>query len=298
MRTYPRNVLQGPITTFSDTRRANPRSSLLPKPTMEFQAKPSLTKEEINALAGQNTIVNRNCRLNLNGASIQFATLRDCTSSYIHASNCVIIGGSVTNSTFNNCTLVECKLENTKATDSRLNGCTLFYSSISGAGSEISASKARDSKFFGVSIKFSSICRSKILGGNILKSKIQTTEVKGITAGFCCGFLNCDIEISNLSCCSVAECKFSSMSTEDCDITTAPLAFRKFPPEIRAAIFKEAPTVQLMVALRADTELYHEAMPIFSKSIPLIITAENQNEVYIKSLPVSTLENVQSVSVR
>jgi hypothetical protein len=105
-------------------------------------------------------------------------------------------------------------------------------------------------------------------------------------------------EISNLSRCSVAECKFSSMSTEDCDITTSPLAFRKFPPEIRAAIFKEAPTVQLMAALRADTELYHDAMPILSKSIPLIITAEDRNAEYIKSLPVSALENVQSVSVR
>jgi hypothetical protein len=53
-----------------------------------------------------------------------------------------------------------------------------------------------------------------------------------------------------------------------------------------------------MAALRADTELYHEAMPIFSKSIPLIITPYSRTEERIKSLREAALRNVQSVSVR
>jgi hypothetical protein len=56
---------------------------------------------------------------------------------------------------------------------------------------------------------------------------------------------------------------------ERCAITTCPLALRKFPPEIREMIFKHcmpeyAPkTPEILIALRGDQGLYHEAIRIY-----------------------------------
>jgi hypothetical protein len=74
----------------------------------------------------------------------------------------------------------------------------------------------------------------------------------------------------------VHETKIHSSSMDGCNVTTSPLALRKFPPEIREMIFqrcidtkdnkeKDNKSPPIIVSLRSDKELYQEAIEVFYK---------------------------------
>jgi hypothetical protein len=262
---------------------------------MASQLRPYLTEADINTLAERNDIVHQGSELS--GLALDdFSTIRNCTLSYIQASNCVIVGGTVANSNLKNCTLLRCKLENTKAENSKLKSCALFLHNYV-RGGRTYACDARDSRFVDCCIFVSNIRRSHIQGGKISdNSKIQTTDIEGIASELECVFSNCKLEGSEVARGLFEGCKLISTSTKNCRVISHPLAFRKFPPEVRTMIFKAAPSIQLMKALRVDSKLYDEAMPFFYENIPLVIA--RYNEIYRNSLPKALLKNIQSVSVR
>jgi uncharacterized protein YjbI with pentapeptide repeats len=115
-----------------------------------------LTRPEIIALTARNEVVHQESIIS--GLPVQFCTLRDCTLSYVQASDCVVIGGYITNSTLKNCTLLDCKLENTKAENSKLQTCALFPHNYVRGGYTY-ACDARDSQFIDCSISVSKIRR-------------------------------------------------------------------------------------------------------------------------------------------
>jgi hypothetical protein len=85
-----------------------------------------------------------------------------------------------------------------------------------------------------------------------------------------CQLFNCTVFDSNLLESELHETKIMGCSLKSCKSTASPLAFRKFPPEIREMIFQRCigfngNTPPLFIALRGDQELYKEALGVFCK---------------------------------
>jgi hypothetical protein len=86
------------------------------------------------------------------------------------------------------------------------------------------------------------------------------------------------------------------------EITSSPKAclFRKFPPEIREIIFKEAiewdgKMPNLIVALRGDPELYFEAHEVLCKSNVFIMS--NRNEAGRKLMPSNVYKSIHRLRI-
>lgn len=95
---------------------------------------------------------------------------------------------------------------------------------------------------------------------------------------------------------AIYESTLTNISTTKCNITTAPLALRKFPPEIRLMILSHISNTNLMKAMRVDPELYHEAMEVFFKKFPLVVSTSNAQ--FRKRIPERILKNIRKIVVR
>jgi hypothetical protein len=109
-------------------------------------------------------------------------------------------------------------------------------------------------------------------------------------------FLNCDIQDSNLSNCHLHQTKFTASTLVYSLVTKSPLAFRRFPPEVRALIFGNGVALELPVALKTDPELYWEAAKFLDTGLPLIVS--KHNEGFRKAIPRSLMEKVTRISIR
>jgi hypothetical protein len=109
-------------------------------------------------------------------------------------------------------------------------------------------------------------------------------------------FLNCDIQDSNLSNCHLHQTKFTAGTLVYSLVTKSPLAFRRFPPEVRALIFGNGVALELPVALKTDPELYWEAAKFLDTGLPLIVS--KHNEGFRKAIPRSLMEKVTRISIR
>jgi hypothetical protein len=109
-------------------------------------------------------------------------------------------------------------------------------------------------------------------------------------------FLNCDIQVSNLSNCHLHQTKFTAGTLVYSLVTKSSLAFRKFPPEVRALIYGNGVSLELLVASKTDLELYWEAAKFLDTGLPLIVT--KHNEGFRKAIPRKLMEKVTRISIR
>jgi uncharacterized protein YjbI with pentapeptide repeats len=117
------------------------------------------------------------------------------------------------------------------------------------------------------------------------RADITTCTIKGIQIHNCtmsdcqvdnCELFNCIAKNSTIIKSSLhMTSQITNCSLNDCTVTKSPLAFHKFPGEIRAMIFQYClawvspeekrvrKTPKLLVALRCDSKLYSEAIKLF-----------------------------------
>lgn len=109
------------------------------------------------------------------------------------------------------------------------------------------------------------ICNGTLSNVTVQRSTLSNSSINN------CQLFNCVIIDSKIINSRLHETRVEGSTLDECVTTTSPLLFRKFPPEIRNAIFKEAVgfeqrkpdhwlTPSLLIALRADPELYREAL--------------------------------------
>ena len=81
----------------------------------------------------------------------------------------------------------------------------------------------------------------------------------------------------------------------------SPLALRKLPPEIREMIFRycvdftDRKTPPLIVALRGDQELYHEAMKLFYKLN--YFTLDKSTAAVCEAMRLNIRQNIQQLKI-
>ena len=137
--------------------------------------------------------------------------------------------------------------------------------------------------------------------------QLHSCAVSGSTLNKC-QLSNCVIKNSSLLDSTLHVSKIISCSLDDCSVTRAPLSFRKFPPEIRAAIFaycldwvssedtRVRKTPVLLVALRGDPELYPEAIDLFYKQNCFRVNLENFDDC--NSMSKNVLEKITNLKIR
>jgi uncharacterized protein YjbI with pentapeptide repeats len=86
-----------------------------------------------------------------------------------------------------------------------------------------------------------------------------------------CRLFNCSVQQSSLTNTLLYETKVEGCTIKGCTAAMSPLALRKLPPEVREMIFRhcvdftDGKIPPLIIALRADQKLYHEALKVFFK---------------------------------
>jgi hypothetical protein len=112
--------------------------------------------------------------------------------------------------------------------------------------------------------------------------------------------INSTIARSGLYTSALHKCKLTNNTIRDSEITTSPLALRRFPPEIRQVIFREALggmvyTPELIIALRGDPQLYFEALEVLGKTCFFRVSEWNVESR--KSMSLGTYETIQNLSL-
>ncbi|KAE9378882.1 hypothetical protein N431DRAFT_363591, partial [Stipitochalara longipes BDJ] len=109
------------------------------------------------------------------------------------------------------------------------------------------------------------------------------------TYGQSCYFFNMKIRSSTLQACIIFDCRWDKMTRFSyCQLITELLAFRRFPAEVRALIFREvvewntglcsnrsSRMPALIIALRGDPTLYQEALRPFYKTNKFVYFGPN-----------------------
>jgi hypothetical protein len=110
-----------------------------------------------------------------------------------------------------------------------------------------------------------------VLGCEIRSYHVSTTKIEESESGRSV-FANCQIDDCKLCSSTLHECQTSARKKENCVESRAPLALRRFPPEIRAIIFaysshfrfsqgnwkQTSRPLKLAAILVVDQELYQE----------------------------------------
>ncbi|CZR54703.1 uncharacterized protein PAC_04587 [Phialocephala subalpina] len=120
-----------------------------------------------------------------------------------------------------------------------------------------------------------------------------------------CKLFNCTVQKSTLAASSLHECRTSSSSMEKCQMTSSPLAFRRFPPELREMIFQGRITnitnnrrrmPKILIALRCDPEMYQETLRCYYKLNSFTVLKSNLP----KCLQVSSkaLANIEKLKIK
>jgi uncharacterized protein YjbI with pentapeptide repeats len=166
----------------------------------------------------------------------------------------MIFNSNITDSALKSCTLVNCVLNKPNIGDSKISGGKILNSCYTDR-SYIRSSQVWKCQFENCTIERSQIHQSKIQGGTAIYFKpIQTTTITN-AGSEASKFLNCDIQDSNLSNYHLHQIKFTAGTLVYSQVTKSPLTFRRFPPEVRALIFGNGVSLQLLVALKTDPEL-------------------------------------------
>ncbi|KAF8849578.1 hypothetical protein BDZ45DRAFT_680434 [Acephala macrosclerotiorum] len=120
-----------------------------------------------------------------------------------------------------------------------------------------------------------------------------------------CKLFNCTIQKSSLLTSRIHECKTISSSMSHCQTTSSPLAFRRFPAEIREMIFQgcitnatnsHKRTPKILIALRCDPEIYQEALRCYYKLNSF--TLEQANLSKCSELSLKVLGNIEKLKIK
>jgi len=133
--------------------------------------------------------------------------------------------------------------------------------------------------------------------------EIYTSEILNSVLEHCRLF-NSTIDGSSLEDTKIHECKFKGLKMKRCEVTTSPLNLRRFPPEIRQMIFQysnlrsisDQKAPQILVALRSDSILYHEALRVFYNQNWCHLRPENVSSIGMMSM--KTASNIQRLSIK
>jgi len=118
-----------------------------------------------------------------------------------------------------------------------------------------------------------------------------------------CQLFNCTIDNGSAEDTKIHECKFKGLKMKRCKVTISPLGLRRFPPEIRQMIVHYAipcdlvmqKTPSILVALRDDQELYHEAIRAFYQQDWCCISSNNFSSM--GSISVKAASNIQKLNI-
>jgi uncharacterized protein YjbI with pentapeptide repeats len=123
-----------------------------------------------------------------------------------------------------------------------------------------------------------------------------------------CSLEKCNVLNSTISGCTaidsdIHESTFTKVKMNRCNITTSPLALRRFPPEIRAMILAyctlwkcwKPKTPDMILALRGDQQLYQEALRAFHKQNWFRLESGNLSEIELMST--KAIENLSKICI-
>ena len=121
-----------------------------------------------------------------------------------------------------------------------------------------------------------SLRRTAFVNSTLSKLNITTSTLTT------CSLSNCTISTSTIKDCTLSNCNITNSTLHEspfvksklsgCQVTTSPLALRRFPTELRDMIFKDCLQIEegkspaLLIALRGDKELYEEALEVYYKT--------------------------------
>jgi hypothetical protein len=123
----------------------------------------------------------------------------------------------------------------------------------------------------GINVRAFEIRNASLFDCEIFASKIFHSSLKK------CKVFNSEIDASNIFDSKLHEVKLAGCGTVCCKISTASLALRRFPPEIRRMIldlcinpdFGITPPV--VIALRGEPQLYGEALETWDKKCVVLL---------------------------
>jgi len=116
-----------------------------------------------------------------------------------------------------------------------------------------------------------------------------------------CKIFNSLIKTSELFDTRVQDCNFEKSKLSGCNITNSPLAFRRFPCEIRNMIFElsldleDGKSPALLVALRADKILYPQAISLFYKTNFFVLNRSTMSSC--SKLSRKAISNISKLSI-
>ncbi|KAF4635387.1 hypothetical protein G7Y89_g2717 [Cudoniella acicularis] len=225
--------------------------------------------------------------------SFKNVTFRACVLYRCDLSNCQLLNCEITQSTLSNSTLHDSDIKKSILLKSKLHHCRCkdedydFHVDID---SPIFRSFFRDCSIEDTGIWNSKIHRSSIVAGGVENCHVTTSNLTSVIMDYCeaytCSFASGMVNSSYLQ-----EYKADdNTQVHDCEVMKCSLAFRKFPAEIRIPIFHQAMSWSkrvpaLIVALRGDQKLYHEALEYYSKTpFTLDVTREGWHYHWHKSI--------------
>jgi uncharacterized protein YjbI with pentapeptide repeats len=148
----------------------------------------------------------------------------------------------------------------------------------------------------------------KIYASTISNSSMYQCNVHTSTISEDCSFEKCNMVNSTINGCTavdsdIHESTFTKVKMNRCKITTSPLALRRFPPEIRAMIFRYCTpwssmmrkTPYVLDAIRGDSELYQEALRAFYKQNWFLLDFKNFSRTEL--MPKNVAENINKLCI-
>jgi uncharacterized protein YjbI with pentapeptide repeats len=218
-----------------------------------------------------------------------------CELDRVELRNCILRKSTIMNAMLIDCTLFGCRLYNTNVKQSQLTSCIV--------GKGVPGTSNSSYMFCRLSrccIEYSKISAAIVTNGLIqCCSEIWNAELHRMVV-HSCDIINTTVARSGLSKSALYECKLINNSIRDSEVTTSPLAFRKFPTEVRQIIFREALegmvyTSELIVALRGDPQLYFEILEVLGKTCFFKISPRNEESR--KSMALDVYKNIQNLSL-
>ncbi|KAE9378850.1 hypothetical protein N431DRAFT_396722 [Stipitochalara longipes BDJ] len=164
----------------------------------------------------------------------------------------------------------------------------------------IQGTTIRKTSFIGCTLRHADIFGSTISGSILSNVKLSNCAIDGSTLNVV-RLTNSTVVSSSLVDSKLHETPIANCSMDNCTMTSSPLAFRKFPPEIRSMIFagcidfNHRKTPVVLVALRSDKEIYEEAIQIFYKLNWFRVKLQNLSG--FGSMSRKALESIQNFSL-
>ena len=231
----------------------------------------------------------------------------------------MLTGGNFFGTTFQRCEIRGATLHHCYLLDSKLSNCKIIASSIGvpkpdgNSETAVYECSVRECEIRLCAINNVKISRSTILNPTsrlvkstpkILQCYIQTSQVK-LESIENCYALNCQVTTCKVRDSTLHECDIKETSSDglQVNVTKSPLAFRKFPTEIRVMIFaraliwsdERARAPSLIAAPRTDPKMYHEALEVLYSTFAFTLSQRNWKTV--PQISVTAFQSVRQLNL-